>query len=155
MNATNITFREKTASTDQIYAHLCDCNRSYEPPLNEKVDILEYSNKLFEKSVTFEAWSSKSVIGLLAAYLDDAGDFGYISNVSVTAAFRGKGIAKILLEMCLNRAREKNIREMRLEVSKESSQAVKLYERFGFREYQVSGNSISIFMKLNLDETRD
>lgn len=149
MNPENITFREKTASREEIYAHLCACNRSYEPPLNEKVDILEYSNKLFEKSVTFEAWSCESLIGLVAAYLDDAGDFGYISNVSVTAGFRGKSIATVLIEMCLNRSREKNIHEIRLEVSRDSIQAVKLYKKLGFKELGSSGNSI--FMKLRLD----
>ena len=149
MNPENITFREKTASREEIYAHLCACNRSYKPPLNEKVDILEYSNKLFEKSVTFEAWSGESLIGLVAAYLDDAGDFGYISNVSVTAEFRGKSIAKVLIEMCLNWSREKNIHEIRLEVSRDSIQAVELYKKLGFKELGSSGNSVS--MKLRLD----
>jgi ribosomal protein S18 acetylase RimI-like enzyme len=149
MNPANITFREKTASREEIYAHLCACNRSYKPPLNEKVEILEYSNKLFEKSVTFEAWSGESLVGLVAAYLDDPSDFGYISNVSVTAGFRGKKIGKLLIEMCISRSRKRNIHEIRLEVSKDSIQAVELYKKLGFKELGSSGSSI--LMQLRLD----
>ena len=149
MNIETITFREKTASREEIFAHLKSCDENYKPPLNEKVDILEYSNKLFEKSVTFEAWSNKALVGLVAAYLNDiSGRTGYITNVSVTKDFMGRGIATVLLDMCLAKSKEYNINVMRLEVFRGDIQAIDFYHKFGFQEFQSMGDSV--LMQLSL-----
>lgn len=150
----NIVFREKSASRDEIHNHLLACSASFSPPLGDRVDLREYARKLFERSVTFEAWWGNSLIGLVAAYLDrGSSDLAYITNVSVAGEFRGMGIAKALMERCVHRAEKEGFRGINLEVSKESTHAVQLYEAFGFRESKSDGGSLH--MQLRLDEVRD
>ena len=47
--------------------------------------------------------------------------------------FRGQGIARMLIEKCLEAARENNYTQCYLETINELKQAIKLYEHFGFR----------------------
>lgn len=154
MSIETVTFKEKTASREEIYVHLCVCDGNYKPNLHERVDILDYSNKIFENSVTFEAWSNKSLVGLVAAYLNDvSGRTGYITNVSIMKKFMGKGIATALIAMCIEKSKKNNIKIMELEVFRGNIPAINLYRKFGFRTFQASDDSI--LMKLYLEREKN
>ena len=60
-------------------------------------------------------------------------DEGYISNVAVSPAFRRRGIASALIRALLDRARERNLSFVTLEVRESNAAAIALYEGFGFR----------------------
>lgn len=151
MTAANPVYREKTASMEEIHGHLLECNHNHHPPLDRKVDLLEYAGKIFEKAVTFEAWSDGSLVGLVAAYLNDgSGRTGYITNVSVTREFMGRGVALKLMGICLEKAADCGIQVMMLEVSKSSAAAIALYRKLGFEEFQDRGDTI--MMRLLLAE---
>ena len=57
MTAAAPVYREKTASKEDIHGHLRACNHEHQPPLERKVDLLEYAGKIFANAETFEAWS--------------------------------------------------------------------------------------------------
>lgn len=59
-------------------------------------------------------------------------DEAYIYSVSVTAAWRGQGVATALLEALHDRARSRGKRFTLLEVAANNRGALKLYERLGY-----------------------
>lgn len=56
----------------------------------------------------------------------------YISNIAVYPEFRGLGIGKELLLFAENRAKEKNLKKLSLDVEKENKKAIEIYKNFGF-----------------------
>jgi ribosomal protein S18 acetylase RimI-like enzyme len=135
MNVSNLQYKTKTASEDEINLLIKECNSNFIPHLDEKVNLKEYAKKLFGKSITFEAWDDTTLVGLVAAYFNDSKDWiGYISNVSVIRAYTGIGIASNLMQMCVNYAKLNKYKEIKLEVNKKNIVALKLYEKNGFKE---------------------
>ncbi len=141
MEKSDVEYRTKTATEDDLYWHLKECSRYFEPPLDGIVEIEQYSKKLFEKSITFEAWRNQKLIGLISAYFNDPEHrSGFISNVSVLSTCTGKGIASELLSRCIQYSKGCRFEEILLEVSLQNSAAMKLYERFDFQYFMLKGN---------------
>jgi ribosomal protein S18 acetylase RimI-like enzyme len=68
---------------------------------------------------------------------------GLISTMYVSAAFRGHGIAKRLLEELIKRVRTiPGIEQINLIVISSNSKAKQLYEKFGFKRFGTEENSI-------------
>ncbi|OLC69898.1 MAG: hypothetical protein AUH79_00685 [Betaproteobacteria bacterium 13_1_40CM_4_64_4] len=153
MSCVEIEFREGTATKEDIRAHLEGCDRDFSPKLSLKVNIDEYSKKITTRAKTFEAWSGRALVGLVAAYMNDPSTrTGFITSVSVVKEFMGRGIASSLLERCLNRSREQGMKTLRLEVSLDSREAIHLYKHFGFSEIVRKGETMS--MELEISEKR-
>jgi len=149
MNFFKIDYKIKKATEAELSFHLKKCNDNFYPKLDERVNLKEYSKKLFEKSVTFEAWEGPVLIGLVAAYLNDVENhLGYITNVSVLTDYLRTGIAAELMNICVGYAKEQNIKEIKLEVHKDNAPAIKLYKRFKFDE--VGKNDDFILMSITL-----
>ena len=150
MSCYKIEFREGTASEEEIQAHLEGCDMQFSPNLSLKVNIGEYSRKIRARARTFEAWSGKELVGLVAAYMNDLGTrTGFITSVSVSGEFTGRGIASALLDHCLNRSRQEGMEAVRLNVSLESREAIQLYENFGFSEIAGGGETLSMELRIN------
>jgi ribosomal protein S18 acetylase RimI-like enzyme len=133
----NIDYKINTAKEEEIFTHLSSCNSNFRPPLDEKVDIQDYSNKIFNNSVRFEAWAENTLIGLVATYYNDLENHvGFITNVSVIKRFMGRGIASELMNKCISYAKKNHFREISLEVSKESKEAIYVYEKIGFQKFE-------------------
>jgi GNAT superfamily N-acetyltransferase len=106
MSVDAIEFREETATKEDVQAHLEECSGTFTPNLRFKVDIEEYSTKIKSQARTFEAWSGKSLVGLVAAYMNDYRTrIGFVTSVSVAKDFMGRGIASALLGRCIERSR--------------------------------------------------
>ncbi len=150
MSCIGIEFREGTATKEDIQAHLEGCDRDFSPNLSLKVNIGEYSRKISARAKTFEAWSGKALVGLVAAYMNDPGTrTGFITSVSVAKEFMGRGIASALLDHCLNRSRQEGMKAVRLEVSLESLEAIRLYKNFGFSEIVRKGETVSMELEIS------
>lgn len=125
------------------------CNDFFVPKLDSKVNLKEYSSKLFKKATRFEAWDKSVLIGLVATYYNDhIPHIGFISNVSVLFEYSGKGIASNLLKMCTTFGQNNNFHELKLEVSTQNHPAIKVYENHGFKT--LSQKEGSLTMSLNL-----
>ena len=134
-----LNYKVKTASEEQIYLHLKECDGNFTPPLSSRVDLLDYSRKIFQQSISFEAWQDNDLVGMLNAYLNNASNrTGFITNVSILEEYMRKGVASSLLYMCLEHARNLGFSRIKLEVSRENSVAIKLYSRAGFKVMEES-----------------
>ena len=123
MDALNIKYKIKTAVKKEIYFHLKECEDNFNPPLGDRVEIKEYSKKIFENSITFEAW------------LDN---------------YMRSGIASKLLNMCITYARQNNFKEIRLEVNESNNNGFNLYKKFNFIKY--GEKDCLFFMKLIINK---
>ncbi len=118
------------------------------------MNIQEYSRKIFGKAVTFEARADGILAGLAVAYFNDPENrFGYITNVSRMKRYAGLGIASGLMNLCVRYARQRNFKEIRLEVHKDSNAAVSLYRKSGFVDYKSKNDFL--FMKLDVQTKGD
>jgi ribosomal protein S18 acetylase RimI-like enzyme len=150
MNCDAIEFREETATKEDIRAHLEQCDRDFSPNLSFKVNIDDYSTKIRALAKTFEAWSGKALVGLVAAYMNDYRTrTGFVTSVSVAKDFIGRGIASSLLDRCLEKSRQEGMKAIRLEVDLKSPEAIQLYKNFGFSEIARDGETVSMQLEIN------
>lgn len=140
-NSVQIKFSINSANQLQILTHLHACNNSFDPPLDNRVNLEEYSVKLHQKAVNFEAFNEGVLIGLIAAYFNDlTNQIGYITNVSLIPQFMGLGIASTLMKMCTTEAKEQGLKKIRLEVVQTNQPAIKLYHKFKFEKISLKGD---------------
>ena len=142
INIDEVIFRTKSASEAQIFGHLNECSALFVPDLNAAVNIRAYSAKIFQKSVTFEAWNDGRLAGLVAVYCNDSETrAAYITSVSVVREFLGAGVGSKLLGMCISYVKLNSFIEIVLEVNVRNAPAVKLYQKYGFAIFEHKGSS--------------
>jgi ribosomal protein S18 acetylase RimI-like enzyme len=150
MKSPEINYTIKIATENDIFLYLKECNNDFEPPLSNKVSLDEYSRKLFEKSVTFEAWHKNKLVSLIAAYFnDDQKLTGFITSVSVIKEYKGKGIVSHLMLDCIYYAIKINFSTILLEVNKTSIKAINLYKKFGFIDMEDKDNTLIMMLDIN------
>lgn len=143
MTSAEITYKIQTAGEKDVLTHLKKCKENFIPALDKTVNIPDYSKKIVENSVTFEAWVNKDLAGLIAAYFNDPGNVaGYITNVSVVHDQAGKGLASRLLKNCISYATENNFKEISLEVFYKNEKAIGLYQKHGFCETEQKNDLV-------------
>jgi ribosomal protein S18 acetylase RimI-like enzyme len=142
VQATDIKYKINTATEKDICAHLKECNSNFKPSLSERIDIDEYSKKIFDKSITFEAWQNNILAGTIAAYFNKANQSAFITNVSVLKNFMGLGIASELLKMCIEYTTKNNIKEIKLEVNQKNDHAINFYKKFYFTQDDIKGDEL-------------
>lgn len=147
-----MTYKVKSASQAELFSHLKNSDDCFDPPLSTRVELLDYAKKIFDRSVTFEAWEKEILVGVISAYFNDAENrLGYITHVGVLKSHRRRGIAARLFSLCMEYARERHFSMIELEVSKKNERAVALYQKAGF---QVSARKNgSLVMRQELRQT--
>ena len=149
MQGNNIIFKVKEATEEEIFDHLRACNTQFLPALDSRVEIHEYAKKLFKNAVTFEAWNAEILAGLIATYFSDSRNkIAFVSNVSLLKDYQGLGLASSLLNQCIDYARRCQFSEIRLEVDKNNTQAIALYTKFYFKDYETKEDQLQLVLKL-------
>ncbi len=72
------------------------------------------------------------IVGSAALMKEQEGEYE-LAKMSVTAAYRGKGISKLLIERCLYKAKAIGARKLSLFSNHQLQTAIGLYEKYGFR----------------------
>jgi len=136
------------ASVTELYEQLTSC--TYIPPLESRVSLKQYSEKIHCNAVRFEYWDHDNILsGLCAMYTNYNNEpFGYITNVGIRDLLQGKGIATQLLAKALKYAKDKGLYFVDLEVFHTNTRAIALYKKFGFYDYKQ--NDDRIFMRLDI-----
>ena len=75
------------------------------------------------------------IAGLLRGGCQKTQHCGHLTSVYVHPEYRGRGIARQLLEQLLRQATEGDLRAVRLEVVANNAVAIALYEKLGFVSY--------------------
>ena len=85
-------------------------------------------------------WLAKAgdeIIGS-AALMNEGDGIFELAKMSVTKNWQGKGISKMLIETCLKKAKETGARKLSLFSNHQLQTALKLYEKYGFKNVEVS-----------------
>lgn len=146
MNTENITYTISESNKDELNELLHLCDENFTPKLSQRVNIKDYSEKIFNNAVRFEAWKNKKLIGLIAAYFNQTG-LVFITNVCVLSEFSGKGVAAHLLEQCINESLSQKMTMIELEVSEENHRAIRFYEKFKFEKLEIKDGTIKMALK--------
>ena len=77
------------------------------------------------------AMADNKPVGSAALMKEREGEYE-LAKMAVTAAYRGRGISKQLIETCLDKAKEIGAKKLSLFSNHQLLIALKLYERYGF-----------------------
>lgn len=99
------------------------------------------------------AKNNKKIVGFagIKVMIDEAD----IMNIVVKKDFRNNGVGSLLLENLINLSKKLNLYSITLEVNEENSQAIHIYEKFGFKNiglrknYYKNKNGIIMVKKLS------
>jgi putative acetyltransferase len=81
----------------------------------------------------------ESIVGSAALMKEHEGVYE-LAKMAVNSSYRGKGISKLLLQNCINKAREWNAARLSLFSNHQLTAALKLYEQFGFKHVAVENS---------------
>lgn len=125
----------ESMTVDDIY-QVAEIERQiFSIPWSEKAfrDSMESDNTIY-----IVAKENNNVAGYAGMYLSF--EEGNITNVAVNPLSRRKGIGEKIVRDILNRAYEKGVRDVFLEVRETNSVAIALYEKIGFKEEGIRKN---------------
>jgi GNAT superfamily N-acetyltransferase len=106
--------------------------------------VKEYAQK--EDGTILVAWEEDRIVGYASIFTavveDGKGDeiaytYAHIGDLVVTAAARGRGIARQLLDACEEYARRAGRTELRIKVLAENKRAHDVYREFGFDDLHI------------------
>jgi len=103
---------------------------------SDKKDLLNPAKIVENGGQVFFALDNRSVIGTVAMIksLDDTFE---LAKMTVQEDFRGKGIANMLMDECLEFAKQNNANEIFLISNDTLIIARKLYDKYGFKEVEL------------------
>jgi len=85
----------------------------------------------------FLAKSGDEIVGS-AAIINEDHDIYELAKMTVAPAFQGKGISKLLLEKCLEAAKERDAKKLILFSNSQLQTAISLYKKYGFKHVDVT-----------------
>jgi len=108
--------------------------------LTEEADLLmlDYPEReiLGTGGVIYLAKVGESIAGSAALINEGKGVFE-LAKMAVTDDHKGKGISKLLIERCLEKARELEAKKIYLQSNSQLTTAIGLYEKYGFKHVPV------------------
>lgn len=148
----SLELQVNTATEADLANHLMKCSSDFVPCLSDRTDIQEYSRKIAEHAIRFEAWDFE-LVGLIAAYLDVATHSAFITNVSVLRDHRNRGIASRLLKRLLIHCSGDGIHRIALEVDSRNTEALQFYGGHGFLVAKTEGQTMTLALTLGTDRS--
>jgi len=84
------------------------------------------------------AKAGEEIVGSVGIMNEGEGIFEVI-KMGVNENWRGKGIGKLLIEICLQKAKEIGVKRLILFSNHQLQTALSLYEKYGFKKVEVTG----------------
>lgn len=139
-----------TTQVSDIYEYLVEMNPYFIPKLDDRVDIKEYSKKIYQNALRLEIFKQDRLSGLLGCYINEEEGFSFITVLSVLPQFQKQGIAQLLIDELLNKLIENSkINRVVLEVSNENSNAIAFYKKNNFKIIKSMDSSMLLSKSLN------
>ncbi|MEJ8844264.1 GNAT family N-acetyltransferase [Lacibacter sp. H375] len=127
--------------------------------LCEEADMLVLNDPqgtiLDKGGAIYLAKAGDEIVGT-AALVPEGHNVYELAKMSVTEQWQGKGISKLLLESCLQKAEELSAVKIELFSNHQLKNALKLYEKYGFEYIEMKDSpfeTADIKMELNLKHT--
>ena len=89
-------------------------------------DLNLYAQKLYNNANNYYFVRDKKTLGFISFYAN-YGDTAYLALIAVEPAHKGLGIGSQMLEFALDVSRGQGMKRMKLEVSRENTEAIAFY----------------------------
>lgn len=142
----SLCYQHNKASQTEIFRHLQCVSTTFVQDLSQRVNLEEYSQKLFSLAEREEAWFEDELIGLVAYYINNDTQHTFITNVSVDVNYQNQGIATELLNNTIEFSKRKSINLISLEVA-DDEKLLRFYTKQGFC-YRNNDNANELTMYL-------
>lgn len=127
----SLCYQHNKASQTEILRHLQCVSTAFVQDLSQRVNLEEYSQKLFSLAEREEAWFEDELIGLVAYYINQDAQKSFITNVSVDVKYQNQGVATELLGKAVEFSAGKSIKMVSLEVA-DDEKLLRFYTKQGF-----------------------
>ncbi len=87
-----------------------------------------------EPSGIFVAVDGEEILGFISTWIDAEASIGHIPNLALTAAARGQGLGRKLIELALKRFRDHGLAFAKIETLDQNPIGQRLYPSLGFQE---------------------
>ena len=121
----------KLADLERIQVFLAKVNDEYRPPLDTKVNLQAYAEKIQDHAVLFVEENGIDFVGMVVLYCNDENEKrAYIPLVGVLPAWQRRGIAGRLMREAISYVKQKEYKV--LGIHSNNMVAVKMYGKLGF-----------------------
>ena len=132
---------------EDIYNYLVKVQNDFVTPINQKVDLHDYSEKVFNIANIYDIKNGKEIIAIGICYCNDYESYiAYLSLLSVSSEYQGKGIASFLIQEIVKDVKETGMKEIDLHT--ENLIAEYIYKKNGFVEIENVNNRKKMILKL-------
>jgi len=136
-------YKQFSATDNDIYKHLLYVDKYFSPYLSERKNLKDFSKKISNNAITFEAWENNNLVGLVSAYFNDFDNrIGYINHIATFQEYRRCKISSKLLNLCIKYGITNNFHTLKLEVSINNKIAIDFYLKYGFKKYIYTKESM-------------
>lgn len=123
---------------EQILEFLEEVDVDFPVHLSEKVVLSDYAQKLYTHATLCTEYCKNKIIGMVAGYTENLSNgIAYIALVGVRKEVRHQGIAQKLIVQFLQVCKEKKIRGVHVYTDVRNKNAIKMYEKIGFKCYKI------------------
>ena len=114
-----------------IYSFLVSMNNEYNPPLDAKVKLANYADKILDNAILFVEKDISGIVGMVVLYCNDENkEKAYIPLVGVLPAYQRKGLAKKLMYEAISYVKSKDFKV--IGIHSNNSIAINAYCNLGF-----------------------
>lgn len=116
---------------DKICIFLALINNEYNPPLDTKVELRQYAEKILNNAILLVEMIDENVVGMVVLYCNDENTKkAYIPLVGVLPTYQHRGIASRLMKGAIAFVREQGYKL--IGIHSNNMVAVHLYSKLGF-----------------------
>ena len=117
--------------------------------ISQRANLEDYISKLYGFATILPYYKGSKLKGFIAYYSNDPQkENAFLSILIIDKESAGEGLAKLLLECSVSDLINQGFKNYRLEVLKENSRAIGLYEKFGFTIENESENTYSMILRI-------
>ena len=110
-----LIYKHETPSLESIRDFFYLTDNEFDLPLSQKVNIEEYTHKLYTYADFFVCYDNDRIVGMICCYMNRPPE-AYISHVCVSSEYQGKGIFKELFATVKHVCHTFSIKQISLEV---------------------------------------
>lgn len=122
------------SSAQDLWSFMRRVDQDFDPPLAERVDLVDYSRRLLARAEVLVALDVGRVpVGFAACYCNDfTTKVGDLSYLAVVPEARNQGVAVALVETCLDTAARSGMTSVRTRTPARNQRLVEFYSAHGF-----------------------
>ena len=139
---------KKIESQEEMMRVLEAFDQVFDPPLSEAIsDLKKYADKQLKEAVTYVADIGRKEAGFISFSIRDSGqEAAEIGLIAVLPDYQGQRLAQKLLDKCIQVARKKGKKKVRIELDEFNERALAFFEKHDFEVVEETSNN-TVYME--------